>query len=149
MLSINCGFDDPKQGPSLLISEGPVLGVQIGFDPQYDATRNAPPNLCRSESLAALVDTGAEASCIDQELARQLRLPLVDEWPVSGVHESRRVDVHLAQIHVPLLKFTIYGRFAAVHLVEMGYKALLGRTFLQHFTMTYDGTTGSVRIERA
>ena len=128
MLSVNCGFDDPQRGPDLLATQGPVLGVHIGIDPRYDPHKNAPPDLGGGESLTALVDTGAGASCIDQALARQLGLPLVDEWPVAGVHDSRRVDVHLAQIHIPRLKFTVYGQFAAVHLLELGFKALLGRT---------------------
>jgi hypothetical protein len=38
--------------------------------------------------------------------------------------------------------------FAGVHLVTGGqiHWALIGRTFLQHYTMVYEGRTGTVTI---
>ena len=54
--------------------------------------------------------------------------------------------MHLAQIHVPSLQVTLYGTFAGVDLIAGGqlHHALIGRTFLRHFTMTYNGASGSV-----
>jgi len=54
--------------------------------------------------------------------------------------------MHLGHVHVPALNFTIYGEFAGVDLVAGGqaHHALIGRTFLQNFTMTYEGRTGTV-----
>lgn len=53
-----------------------------------------------------------------------------------------------AQIHVPSLVFNHYGQFAAVDLAAGGQRhaALIGRTFLQHFTMMYEGRTGNVTL---
>ncbi|MCY3912720.1 MAG: hypothetical protein OXG43_05670 [Chloroflexi bacterium] len=67
---------------------------------------------------------------------------------MSGVSGPSEFNVHVAQIHIPLLPFTIYGRFAGVHLAAGGqpHQALLGRTFLQHFLLTYDGRTGEVTV---
>jgi hypothetical protein len=97
-----------------------------------------------------LVDTGAGESCIDNLLAGQLNLPIVDRRPISGVHGAHIVNMYLAQIHVPSLAFTIYGAFAGVDLAAGGqvHKALIGRTFLQNFTMVYEGLTGSVKLSR-
>ncbi len=41
-------------------------------------------------------------------------------------------------------------RLAAVKLVEGGstFQVLLGRTFLRHFKMVYDGPAGTVSISR-
>ncbi len=57
--------------------------------------------------------------------------------------------MHLAQIYVPTLAFTLYGAFARVDLVAGGqpHVALIGRTFLQHFRMVYEGATGTVSLE--
>ena len=98
----------------------------------------------------ALVDTGATASCIDSELAEHLDLPVVDQEEIAGVQGVSVVTVHLAQIFVPALHFTIYGRFSGVHLAKSGrpYGALIGRTFLRRFVMRYDGTTGKVSLSR-
>lgn len=56
--------------------------------------------------------------------------------------------MYVAQIHVPSLGVNIVGRFAGVQLEAggQGHRALIGRTFLMHFTMTYDGPTGAVRL---
>ena len=57
--------------------------------------------------------------------------------------------MHLAQIHAPELNFTVYGAFAGVLLRAGGqpHAALLGRTFLRRFTMTYEGETGAVSLQ--
>jgi hypothetical protein len=42
----------------------------------------------------------------------------------------------------------MWGEFAGVHLTAGGqrHQALIGRTFLRRFHMTYDGLTGEVTI---
>jgi hypothetical protein len=147
MLSLNCGFQDSPQGQKLLVYHGPIVWVDVGFDPKYkgDArTRPTPARTC----IEALVDTGAEEGCIDSSFAAQLGLPIVDRRKVCGIEGSMEVNMHLAQIHIPGLKFTLQGAFAGVHLVAGGhpYKVLMGRTFLSHFSMEYDGPTGAVTI---
>ena len=130
-----------------LIEQGPNLDVKIGFDPEFQPAE--PERAILPEvRLSALVDTGATESCIDSELAMALQLPIVDRQAIAGVHGASETNVCLAQIHVPDLGFTMYGRFAAVHLAAgaLPYSALLGRTFLQHFTLTYEGRRGTVTI---
>ena len=103
----------------------------------------------RGFELEALVDTGAQDSCIDRLLAAQLSLPVVDRQAVCGVHGLREVDVYLAQIYIPALKFTEYGKFAGVELKEGGHRQhiLLGRTFLSHFILEYDGKNGTFSLK--
>ena len=64
------------------------------------------------------------------------------------MHGPGTVDAYLGRIYVPDLDTVIMGRFAGVHLVAGGqpHAAILGRSFLQHFTMMYDGRTGEVSI---
>jgi len=147
MLTANCGFDDPKIGPGLLVQLGPSIWVSIGFDAGYNPTSNSPP-LPGISNVEALIDTGADESCIDARLAAQLKLPIVDQRLVCGVTAIKSVNMHLAQIHVPTLKFTQYGMFAGVDLATSGqrHQALIGRTFLRHFKMVYEGNTGIVTI---
>jgi hypothetical protein len=134
----------------LLITNGPTLRVNIGFDPTYDPIVVDPPPTLPVIDLPALVDTGATDSCIDKLLAAQLKLPVVDRQRIAGVHGAKEVDMHLAQIHVPSLHVTLYGTFAAVDLIAGGmiHHALIGRTFLRHFTMAYNGASGSVLLSR-
>jgi hypothetical protein len=150
MARTRCGFEQTEQvsGSELLVTWGPTLFVDIGFDPNYRPENLIQLPIAGIRGVKALVDTGALASCIDSMLATQLRLPIVDRMQISGVGGAQVVNVHLAQVHVPTLNFTAYGVFAAVHLAAGGqsHQALIGRTFLQNFTMVYEGRTGTVEI---
>jgi predicted aspartyl protease len=145
-----CGFDDVSGGASgadQLVSYGPTLLVNIGFDPEYIENGSAIPTPGK-KNINALVDTGATESCIDSLLAAQLNLPVVDRRCIAGVGGKQEINIHLAQVHVPQLNITIYGSFAGVHLSAGGqpHLALIGRTFLRHYTMIYEGITGTVRL---
>ena len=147
MPTTKCGFNDHPSGLSgqdALIRWGPTLHVQIGFDPGYRRSDTLPD--LPSETYHALVDTGALESCIDSQLAAALCLPIVGRQRISGALGADEVNLHLAQIYVPSLSFVQYGLFAAVHLLAGGQKhvALIGRTFLRYFNMTYEGQTGTV-----
>lgn len=150
MVQTKCGFDSAQGGVSgrdLLVSYGPTLLVNIGFDPNFNPNVPGAP-VPGITGINSLVDTGATESCIDSLLAAQLNLPIVDRRPISGVHGPHTVNMHMAQVFVPTLGMRIYGAFAAVDLAAGGlyHRALIGRTFLQNFTMVYEGRTGTVTI---
>ena len=151
MPNTDCGFSDVAGGASgsdLLTDYGPTLKVDIGFDANFKAGQGLTP-VPGMTGLDALVDTGASESCIDSMLATQLNLPIVDRRNISGAHGGGEVNMHLAQVRIPALGQTIYGVFAGVHLEAGGqmHKALIGRTFLRHCKMVYEGQTGKVTIE--
>ena len=151
MAQAKCGFDDVEGGASgadLLVAYGPTLIVDIGFDPHYSSEQPVHIPLAGIRGIEALVDTGASESCIDNLLGAQLNLPIVDRRPISGIHGSQLANVYLAQVHIPSLAFTIFGAFAGVDLAAGGqlHRALIGRTFLQRFTMVYEGATGTVTL---
>lgn len=150
MVETNCGFKDGAgvKARDLLVRIGPTLKVDIGFDPEYDGRKPNKLPLLPMTNVWALIDTGASISAIDGSLAMELQLPIIDQIEISGVGGLTSFNKHLAQIHVPTLNFTFYGAFAGVTLADGGYGhlALIGRDFLRHFTMSYDGTTGAVTI---
>lgn len=149
MPETKCGFDDSPgvSGSVMLVLLGPTLLVDVGFDSNYKGPP-APPPVPGIKGVRALVDTGATECCIDNLVAAQLTLPIVDRRQIAGVHGSHAVNVHLAQVHVPSLGFTVYGAFAGVDLAAGGqqHRVLMGRTFLQAFTMVYEGRTGTVTL---
>jgi len=151
MPEVNCGFFSTPDvsGSELLTTYGPTLLVDIGFDSNWSGDiRPIVVPVANITQVTALVDTGASESCIDDLLAAQLNLPVIDQRPVSGVGGAQQANIYLAQIHIPALNFTIYGAFAGVHLAAGGqpHNALIGRTFLNAFTMIYEGRTGTVII---
>lgn len=152
-IEVDCGHPaipnghDPRD---LLVVHGPTLSVDVGFDPNYVAGQGKFPSLAMT-GVDALVDTGAGESFIDDALALQLNLTIVDQKTVSGSNGSHTVNMYLAHVHVPALHFTLHGLFGGVGLSAGGqrHRALIGRTFLQHFQMTYDGRTGRVLLSRS
>lgn len=153
MRETDCGFSnaDGINGADLLATWGPTLQVNIGFDKDWkvEDTLNAPQ--AGIKLVDALVDTGAGESCIDDLLASQLNLPVIDKRFIAGSAGQHEAKIYLAQIHVPSLSYTIYGAFAGVHLADGGqlHKALIGRTFLKNFIMLYEGVTGRVALKFA
>lgn len=144
-----CGYNNLPtiSGADLLAAYGPTLAVNLGFDAAWRLTSGAPP-VGGLQGVRALVDSGASESCIDTVAATALKLPIVDRRPIAGVGGQHVANIYLAQIHIPTLAYTIFGAFAGVNLVAGGqsHMALIGRSFLRHFTMVYEGRTGTVEL---
>jgi hypothetical protein len=92
---IECGFPAGLTGLSptdALALRGPTVLVDIGFDPAIFG-QNLPQVPATASALAvipavqvpALIDTGASDSSIDEKLAQQLQLPLIDQEQCSGI----------------------------------------------------------------
>jgi hypothetical protein len=148
---IECGFQDGQEvkGSDLLISFGPTLFADVGFDATWSSTGTIAPRP-GIVKVRALVDTGADECCIDDALAVNLGLPCIDQRPCAGAGGEHELNMYLAQVCVPDLGFTMHGAFAGVHLTAGGqvHQVLIGRTFLRFFRMIYEGKTGSVRISQ-
>jgi len=146
-----CGFEDGEiaKGRDRLLLNGPTIFVNVGFDPNYDDSRRYEvPNL--PTEVCALIDTGSIESCIDDSLAISLGLPIADRRQIAGTNGNQEVNMYIAQMHVPALYHVITGLFAGVRLQAGNpafHQAILGRTFLRDFALTYDGVTGTVIIE--
>ena len=126
-----------------LVLNGPVLQVQIGFDPSFRRGQSGHPAL-PPEAIPAIVDTGATDNYIDTMLAGEIGLPILeDRQSITGAVGSDEVNTHDAQIYIPRLEYTIVGSFAGVHLTgtDLPYRAIIGRSFLRDFTMLYEGRT--------
>jgi len=131
----------------MLVGTGPTILIDIGFHPIFDRTGNGSPTPS-VRRVPALVDTGAAESCIDDRLAQDLELPVIDQRDCSGISGTDRMNLYLAQPYVPDIKVAITGAFAGVMLADGGqqHQALLGRTFPKATHIVYDGQTGAVTI---
>jgi predicted aspartyl protease len=144
-----CGYDHALNGPALLVRHGPSLKVDVGYDQNYVAGYGGFPKP-DAEHLDALIDTGASDTFIDEALASDLKLPLIDRADVSTVRGVERVNIYLGQMRVVAADGIVIGKFAAVRLRSSGIDvdAVLGRTFLQNYVFLYDGTTGKATLRR-
>jgi hypothetical protein len=132
--------------------------VDIGFDQAILAQVAAgapvqpPPagSIPNTLQVLALIDTGAGQSCIDEALAQQLQLPLINKQTAAGVGGIHTLNVYLGYIAVPLLGTVQAGAFLGAHLTAGGqfHRALIGRTLLSDTLLVYDGRSGSVKLAR-
>lgn len=164
MSIVECGFpsglslpgSSPLSGKDALAFRGPTVLVDIGFDPAFFGSTlpsvsgaTTAPVAVASVQVPALIDTGASESCIDEQLAQQLQLPLINTTVQSGIGGSIRLNMNLAHIAIPRV-VTEYGQFTGVHLQAGGqfHRALLGRRLLDDVLLVYDGRTGTVSMAR-
>lgn len=131
-----------------LLQYGPTIQVIVGHFAQPGSTIAIPPD---TETTFALVDTGACESCIDSDLAKKLKLPVIDTIQISGANGSHTHDVYLAYVNIFGLEFSQYGRFAGVHLSagQQPHGVLLGRTFLSNVMLIYDGLRCQITLTAA
>jgi predicted aspartyl protease len=96
----------------------------------------------------ALIDTGASSTCIDEQAAQQLQLPVVNVVNVaSASHSSTPQNVYPIQIEVAGLPISIEAPNAiGAALSAQGLLALIGRDVLQHCTLFYNGLTGEITL---
>lgn len=149
MRTVQTGFKaglGAESAADLLERIGPTILVDVGL--RSLARPGATPELPRKK-VHALIDTGAGGECIDDELARALRLPIADEGRVvSGIGGRHQAVMYMARVYVPALDRLLFQRFAGVKLSEgdQAHRVILGRTFLRRYRLNYDGGTGAVEI---
>jgi hypothetical protein len=148
MSSVQAGFKAGRAGAApadLLAQLGPTLFVDIGLKSRSLA--GEAPNL-PLKKVRALLDTGAGADCIDDELARSLGLPISDEGEISGVGGKHHAFIYTARVYVPKLDRLLFQQFTGVKLQqgEQWHRVILGRSFLRHYRLSYNGPDGQVEL---
>lgn len=148
MRTAQAGFKKGRAGESaadLLVRVGPTLLVHVGLKSR--APPGDTPDLPMKD-VHALIDTGAGADGIDDELAQRLGLPVTEEGWISGVGGRHRAVIYTARIYVPALGRLLFQRFTGVRLSEgeQSHRVILGRGFLRGYRLTYDGATADVEV---
>lgn len=137
------------EGPENLQLLGPTLCAQIGFDANWSGGDGSLPEL-HTNQYPALVDTGAQKTAIDDDLAKELNLPVRGMMETSGAHGRTLATMYVAQIYVPSVNRIFPGVFSGAQLASGGqpHYVLLGRDFLLGFNLVYDGSDGRVSLEQ-
>jgi predicted aspartyl protease len=146
-------------GQDLLLVKGPTIVVEVGFEATLFADPSKTPAIALAmaqgitvpstlKAVEALIDTGAAESCIDEDLANELQLPLIDKGKCSGVGGQHELNIYLGHIRIPALNQIQWGRFIGARLTGGGqpHRALIGRAQLKAMILIYDGRTGAVTL---
>lgn len=132
-----------------LSARGPRLQVSLGVH-QAIATQLLQQGKALPQPVSglALIDTGASTTCIDEDAAQKLQLPVTNIVTVaSASHASTRHNVYPSQIEVIGLPIAINAPNAiGAPLAAQGLLALIGRDVLQVCTLHYNGPAGSISL---
>jgi predicted aspartyl protease len=126
--------------PVVLQQKGPL--VQVSVTLQESLPVPAPV------SGLALIDTGASNTCIDNDAAQALKLPVIDVGQMtSASHAKIPSNIYPVQIEITGFKIRFQSpRTMGAALTEQGLLLLLGRELLQIRTLFYNGGTGQITL---
>ena len=141
------GATHPAQ---VLLHTGPLVPVLVKAVTAPGSNGIEPP---AERNVNALIDTGASSSCIDEKLAAELNLSIIDRKIVGGVAGQQEHKIYLAELMIPSLQMTMKGSFVGVNIqamkdvvLEGPSQVIVGRDFLSRTIMIYDGPNGTVTI---
>lgn len=136
--------------------EGALVDVQvvwtvIGAQQLRMALQPVPPPV----QVRAVLDTGADATCLDTAVVQALGLPfggatLANVLAAGGMLARSQHDASLTMLHPsgdPKLHHTVQSLLIIeLHLRSLGYDALIGRDVLDRLTFLYHGPRGRFRL---
>jgi hypothetical protein len=96
----------------------------------------------------ALIDTGALASCIDEDVAKIMRLPVVGSVNLSSAsHPSHRANQYPIKIKIQgmPMEFNTHSAIGAP-LKGQQLLAIIGRDVLQICCFIYNGPSGQITL---
>jgi hypothetical protein len=140
---------------TLTPADGPVLSVRFALTrPEAARRRRIGQTVALPVDVTAIIDTGAEMTCIDPSTSRRLvatpLAPGLTNLPAAGgVGPSLQYDLHLTIGHpsgtprpldIPDL------RVYEVPLVHLGYDAILVWDVLAYCVLIYDGIAGTFTL---
>jgi len=126
---------------------GPILQVSLTIE------QNAGKGLVAQgktvptpRSGLALIDTGASNTCVDEQTAKDLGLPVIDVANMqSASHEKHSCNVYPVQIITPIVTLNAPRAMGAA-LASQGLLVLVGRDVLQNCNLFYNGPAGQFTL---
>ncbi len=156
ILNIQTNFQIPDHSGKLapgppalgLTQKGPLLPVLMSLS-QSIATQL----LQQGQSVQApisgigIIDTGASCTCIDDTIAQNLQLPVIN---IANIHSASHsaVQQNVYPVHIEVVGFGLHVEAQAVgaQLQTQGLAMLIGRDVLQHCTLIYNGPMGLITL---
>ncbi len=159
MPTLNVQYGGEQQNPDgskvplppsvALLIKGPVIQVVVSVAQSIagQLVQQGKP-LPEPISGSALVDTGATSTCIDDEIAKKLGLPVIDVVKMASATDSAS-DRNVYPVHIGFVGTPIEadaGRVLGATLQAQGLILLIGRDVLQSFNLFYNGVMGQITL---
>jgi len=126
---------------------GPILQVSITIEQNAGKGLVAQgKTLPTPKSGLALIDTGASNTCVDEQAAKDLGLPVIDVANMqSASHEKHECNIYPVQIITPIVTLNAPRAMGAA-LAPQGLLVLIGRDVLQNCNPFYNGPMGQFTL---
>jgi predicted aspartyl protease len=136
--------------PTLALRQhGPPVQLVFGISQAFaDQLLQQGTQLPAPVSGNALIDTGASSTCIDETIASTMGLPVIDVVSMaSASHSATRQSVYPIHMQIVGSPITVeVPNAVGANLQPQGIIALIGRDYLQHCTLHYNGVTGETTL---
>jgi hypothetical protein len=160
---IHCQLNAVANGPDgrqislpaaqALVLRGPVVQVMISVpaDIAEKLAKESKP-IPSPVSGFGLIDTGASGSCVDEEVAKKLQLPIVNVVKMaSASHAATDRDVYPLTFDIfgfgPAGKITVNSpRIIGAELAAQSLVLLIGRDILANTCLVYNGLVGQFTL---
>jgi len=141
------GNDVQIPAPAALQINGPRLQVSVTLEQNALQTLAAQGKPVPVPKVGlALIDTGASHTCIDEQTAKELGLPVIDVgYMVSATHEKVPCNIYPMSMATPIATLNC-PRAMGASLAGQGLVALIGRDVLQICVLHYNGLIGQYTI---
>ena len=126
---------------------GPILQISLTIEQNAGKGLVAQgKNVPTPRSGLALIDTGASSTCVDEQAAKDLGLPVIDVANMqSASHEKHFCNVYPVQIITPIVTLNAPRAMGAA-LASQGLLVLIGRDVLQNCNLFYNGPAGQFTL---
>lgn len=135
--------------PEVMLERGPLVQVLVGLaeDIAQQLVQQG-QKVPQPASGVGLIDTGASATCIDDALAQSLGLPVIDVVGMtSASHAGTQANVYPITMEIVGSPIRVnVPRAIGANLAPQGLIALIGRDYLRHCTLVYNGFTGQITL---
>lgn len=135
-------------GPGPMRARGPVVSVEIGIPSVLaQSFSTASQQIPQPQVVNALIDTGASATSVDQQILQSLGLQPVGQTTLATPsHVGTSAGVYAVRLSfpqhpaIPVVADPIH--VISCTLANQGIGALLGRDFLSSAILVYNGPGG-------
>ncbi|MGH9746274.1 MAG: aspartyl protease family protein [Candidatus Acidiferrales bacterium] len=125
---------------------GPVLQVTVTIEQSAGKALLSQGKTAPTKTGFALIDTGASNTCIDEQAAQELGLPVIDVGTMqSASHERHPCNIYPVQIIAPMVTMNSQRTMGA-NLASQGLLVLIGRDVLQSCNLFYNGPAGQFTL---
>lgn len=147
--------DGLARASDVLINVGPLAEVSLSPSPDVAAILTGSGKPLPTRVVKMMVDTGAQKTVVEDKIAAALGLVPLRFTPMVGVSQKPELcPLYLMSVHIAMTdgKKNTVVTFTA-EIIGMAsppqpqlHAGLLGRDFLSHFKMVYDGKGGIFEI---